>query len=173
MTTETLVAADAAQEGVDPAAFRATMRMIPTPVTIVTAAGPDGAPLGLTIGSFVSVSLEPTLVSFCVMKSSFTWAAIRSQGRFAVNVLASDQATHCRNFSSAAADRFDHVTWSPGPHGLPLVEGSLAWLACEIDTVHEAGDHDLVIGRVLAVESSRDSDALVFVRGGFAAPASL
>ncbi|MEV8518072.1 flavin reductase family protein [Dactylosporangium sp. NPDC051484] len=150
---------------VEPRLFRTVLGHFPTGVTVITAARADGSPAGLTIGSFFSVSLEPPLVGFCVGKSSTTWPLIRVTGAFCANVLAGDQGEVCRQLAQGGEDKFRGVAWDTAPTGSPRIDGVLAWIDCEIDTVHDAGDHEICIGRVRTLAVERDSTPYVFFRG--------
>src|SRR5689334_2631074 len=94
---------------IEPLLFRNVLGHFPTGVTVVAAADGSGAPVGLTIGSFFSVSLDPPLVGFCVGKSSSTWPIIRESGAFCANVLAGDQGEICAQLSRSAPDKFAGV----------------------------------------------------------------
>lgn len=149
----------------DSARFRQVLGHFPTGVTVITAQH-EQTPVGLAIGSFTSVSLEPPLVAFCPAKSSSSWPKIRAAGRFCVNILAEDQEDVCRAFASKADDKFEGLGWRKGASG-PVLSDVLAWIECEIDAIHEAGDHDIVIGRVLELEVEQESGPLIFYRGGY------
>lgn len=156
-------------DAIDPNEFRRVLGHYPTGVTIVTAAGPDG-PAGFAVGSFASVSLDPPLVSFCPDKSSTTWPAIEAAGSFAVNVLADDQADVCGRFASKDLDKFEGVAWHTEVTGAPILDDVLAWIDCETEVIHEAGDHWVVIGRVKALDVADDSRGpLLFFQGGYGA----
>lgn len=152
---------------VDPARFRHVLGHHPTGVTAVTAQT-DAGPVGLAIGSFSSISLDPPLVGFFATVSSFAWAGIRDAGAFTVNVLADDQEVVCRRFASSATDKFGGLDWHPGPVGAPRITGALAWIDCAVHDVHRTGDHDLCVGAVadLAVRSA-SAGPLLFFRGGY------
>ena len=150
----------------DAARFRQVLGHFPTGVTVVTAVNGD-TPVGLAVGSFTSVSLEPPLVAFCPAKSSSSWPKIREAGSFCVNILAESQEHVCRAFASKAADKFEGLGWRKGTRNVPVLADVLAWIVCEIDAVHEAGDHDIVVGRVLELEVEQESGPLVFYRGGY------
>jgi flavin reductase (DIM6/NTAB) family NADH-FMN oxidoreductase RutF len=152
---------------VDPALFRQVLGHFPTGVTAVTAIGPDGAPVGFSVGSFFSVSLEPALVGFCAGKESSAWPAIRAAGAFCVNVLAEDQESVSRQLATRGADRFDGLDWSAAPTGSPRLTGVLAWIDCDIDAVHDAGDHEICVGRVRDLGVEREGAPLVFFRSGY------
>lgn len=154
---------------IDPQIYRQVLGHFPTGVTVIT--GIDlGEPIGFTIGSFTSVSLDPALVGFLPMVDSDRWQRIRRSGAFCVNVLAADQAALCWNFSkSSITDPFEGVAWDPAPAtGSPRIAGSIAWIDCEIDDVVEAGDHHFVMGAVRElghVEAAHEPAPLLFYRG--------
>jgi len=139
---------------IEPRAYRDTLARYPTGVTIVTALGDDGWPIGMTIGTFTSVSLEPPLVGFLPAKSSGAWSQIAATGSFCVNVLRHDQHDLCGRFGGRHLERFEGVDWRAAPAtGSPLLPGVLAWVDCSIHDVADAGDHWFVMGRVLDFDS--------------------
>jgi len=152
---------------IDPARYRQVLGHFPTGVTVVTADHADG-PVGLAIGSFFSVSLDPALVGFLPSKSSSSWPKIRDTGAFCVNVLADDQEEVCRAFAGKEPDKFKGLGWKPSALGAPVLSDVLAWIECEIDAVHDAGDHEIVIGAVRELHVERETGPLVFFRGGYA-----
>jgi len=152
----------------DEATFRQVLGHFPTGVTVV--AGMDGKePVGLAVGSFFSLSLDPMLVGFCPDRSSTSWARMADSGRFCVNVLGAHQEDVCRAFASSGDDKFVGIGWKPAESGSPLIDGVLAWIDCEVDEVHAGGDHHIVVGRVLGMGVGDERDGpLVFYRGGYA-----
>ena len=157
--------------GFDGREFRRVLGHYPTGVTVVTVAGPDG-PAGLTIGSFTSVSMEPPLVSFCLGQGSFPWTHIRSSDSFCVNVLADDQVDLCAVFASTAEDRFRGVVTRMEATGAPVIEGCLAWIDCRMHGVYPVGDHDIVVGEVVALATADAAAAqthgpLLFFKGDY------
>ena len=157
------------REGLDARSFRKVMARFPTGVTVVTARAGEGAPMGLTVSAFTSVSLDPPLVLVCIDRGSDSHGGIVSAGSFAVNVLSSAQEAVARRFASdPAAGRFDQVAWRDGPGGAPILDGVAAWLSCAVEATHPGGDHTLVIGRVQAADVG-SGEALAFYRGAFGA----
>lgn len=158
--------------------FRTVLGHFPTGVTIVSGMD-DDRPVGFTIGSFTSVSLDPPLVGFLPMTNSATWEAIERGGAFCVNVLSRDQADLCWKFAKSGneSDRFDGVAWHAAPTGSPIIDRAVAWIDCTIEQVYEMGDHYFVLGRVTALEADANHDGngpfpLLFFKGtlgGFAA----
>lgn len=152
--------------GFDSAKFRQVLGHFPTGVTVVTAA-PASGPVGLAVGSFASVSLDPPLVAFFPDKRSTSWPRIEEAGSFCVNVLAEDQEEVCRRFASKSDDKFEGLGWRPAPSGAPILAGTLAWIDCDIHAVIDAGDHFYVTGAVRELEVEREGGPLLFFRGGY------
>ena len=153
--------------GIDQTEFRSVLGHFCTGVTVVT--GRDGDVLaGFACQSFAALSLDPPLVLFCPSRTSRTWPVLAAAGRFAVNVLAEHQEDVSAVFGARGEDKFASVDWQPGPSGAPLIEGALTWIDCELEAVHEAGDHYVVIGRVTALGAASDVRPLLFHRGRYA-----
>lgn len=150
---------------VDEARFREVLGHFATGVTIVTAME-DGAPVGFTCQAFTSLSLDPPMVALAPAKSSTSWPRIAKAGAFCVNILADSQEALCRSFAVSGGDKFAGVAWHVGAAGTPVLEGSLAWVECDLDAIHDAGDHELVVGRVRQLGVGRGAP-LVFYRAGF------
>lgn len=152
---------------IDPMEYRRTLGSYPTGVVIVTADAAEG-PVGLAIGSFTSVSLDPPLVGFLPDKGSTSWPKIAATGSFCVNVLAADQLSVCQAFASKGGDKYASVTWRTAATGAPVLEGVVAWMDCSIEDVAEAGDHWFVSGRIEAMAVERDDvGPLLFFRGRY------
>ncbi len=139
-----------------------------TGVTIVTAIHAD-EPVGFTCQSFGALSMDPPLVLLCPSKASTSWPKVAASGRFGVNVLANNQIELCRRFAVSGGDKFADVTWTAAKFsGAPKLAGTVSWLECEIVTVHEAGDHWIVVARVLDLATVTDQQPLTFFRGTLA-----
>jgi len=154
---------DAAFDG---ARFRQVLGHFPTGVTVIASLDGD-TPVGLAVGSFASVSLDPPLVLFCAAQSSSSWPRIREAGRFCVNILTENQKDVCRQFTTSKTNKFSGVGWKRSGLGSPLLDGVLAWIDCELEEVLGEGDHDVAIGRVRGLAVERESLPLVFYRGGY------
>ena len=150
----------------DEGRFRQVLGHFTTGVTVVTAAASDG-PVGLAVGSFASVSLDPALVAFFPKRESTSWPKIEASGHFCVNVLAEAQEDVCRRFASKGDDKFRGLGWHTAGSGAPILEGILAWIDCDIEGVTEAGDHYYVLGRVRDLAVVHDGAPLLFFRGGY------
>lgn len=156
--------------------FREVLGHHPTGVSLVTSLSEDGEPIGMVVGTFSSVSLDPPLVSFMPMKSSYTWSKMKPAKRFCINILAADQQQRCGEFMRAPAEeRFSGWSWDPSPHGLPILGDVIAWVECETVQEVEAGDHWIVLGEVASFGISRSAPPLLHFQGGYGrfAPKSL
>lgn len=118
----------------------------PTGVAAV-AALVDGGPAGIAASSFVSVSLDPPLVSICVARTSTTWPSLRTAERIGISVLSSQQEAAGRQLS-ARGDRFAELAWRATSAGAVLLRDASAWLDCSLEREITAGDHDIVLLRV-------------------------
>jgi len=159
---------------IDPRHFRNVLGHFPTGVTVVTGLDAAGAPHGITIGSFVSVSLDPPLVGFFPGIASKSWQAIAESGSFCVNILGAGQDELCWKFAKEPAavetSKFAGVDWTPSSTGSPILPGIVGSIDCKVEAVHETGDHLFVIGRVHDMSHADDVDnAMVFFRGKVAA----
>jgi flavin reductase (DIM6/NTAB) family NADH-FMN oxidoreductase RutF len=155
----------------DPAAFRSAMGCFPTGVTVVTTTTPGGGRYGTTVNAFTSVSLDPLLLLVCLRSGSRGLELVRSVGAFGVNVLAADQQALSRRFADprrpADSSAFDGVPIVVGTTGCPVLTGTAAWFECLVEHVQEAGDHAVVVGRVVTLHHRRDAEPLVFHAGGY------
>jgi flavin reductase (DIM6/NTAB) family NADH-FMN oxidoreductase RutF len=150
----------------DPASFRAAMGMLPTGVTIVTAAGPGG-PAGATANAVSSLSIEPMLMLACLDRGSRTLLAVQAANRFGVSVLRAGQEEIARGFATKepVAEKWQGVGWSERD-GLPAIDDALVFVACDLRDVIAGGDHVIVTGEVSALEAA-EGDPLVFHVGGY------
>jgi 3-hydroxy-9,10-secoandrosta-1,3,5(10)-triene-9,17-dione monooxygenase reductase component len=137
-----------------------------TGVTVITARDGDG-PVGFACQSFSSVSLDPPLVLFCVGRTSRSGGRVRDAGAFCVNVLSEDQRDLCDRFGSSRGARFDGLEYENSPDGVPLLPDVLVRVHAEVEDIHPAGDHDIVVGRVTGLESVRQQRPMIFFRGTF------
>ena len=151
---------------VDPAAFRRSMRHVPTAVAIVTTTV-AATPVGLTVGSFASVSLAPALVTFFVDKQSTTWPRMRHSDTFTINILGHGMGERCRSFSGKDADRFAGIPWNPSEDGDPILTEASVVFECTKHSTRWLGDHIQVVGEVQRLHLLREGLPLVYHRGAF------
>ncbi|MCW2985782.1 MAG: flavin reductase family protein [Conexibacter sp.] len=156
-----------APPAVDPARYRDVIGSFATGVAIVTAHGDDG-PAGLTTNAVTSLSLDPLQLLVCFDNASRTLPIVRQAGRFAVNVLRAGQEDLARLFASKAIaeEKFEAATHTVA-HGVPVLDDALAWIACDVEALHPAGDHTVGIGRVTHLSAEAGGDPLLFFRGRF------
>jgi (E)-2-((N-methylformamido)methylene)succinate hydrolase len=149
---------------IDPRAFRRALGSFLTGVTVVATLQEDGGPRGFTANSFTSVSLDPPLVLVCIAKTASSCPVFASAAHFSINVLAEHQASVSMLFASKAADKFAQTAWRRGPAGSPIIDGVTAWFDCYRHEVVDAGDHVILIGRVVGFEE-RPANPLGYCKG--------
>lgn len=149
--------------------LRNTVGCFATGVTVITARDEEGQPVGLTANSFTSVSLEPPLLLFSLGKSAGSFSAFGPQAPFAVHILGADQESLSSRFATPAPDKFAGLPTERWQTGVPILPGCLAVLECETHARHDAGDHVIVVGRVLQLAATGRGDPLLFFGGRYAA----
>jgi flavin reductase len=151
---------------VDASAFRKAMGSFPTGVTVVTVGSADGTMHGITVNSFSSVSLDPTLVLICLNRTSPGVGLIERVGAFVVNVLSAGQEVISRWFANryrpAGSTMFDGVSFEPGVTGCPVLVDAAASFDCRLRQSHRAGDHMIMLGEVIALIHRPELEPLVF-----------
>jgi flavin reductase (DIM6/NTAB) family NADH-FMN oxidoreductase RutF len=152
--------------------FRDAMAQLATGVSVICARASDGRYVGFTANSFNSVSLDPPLVVWTLAHKAANIATFVAAERYAINVLAHDQADLARRFSRPHADRFAGVPYRLGVSSAPLIEGCIAWFECRQHTQLKAGDHVLFVGEVEQCDF-RAASGLVFHHSRFAIPQPL
>lgn len=153
---------------IEPLSFREALGHYASGITVITSHTGD-EPIGFTCQSFYSVSMNPPLVSFSVMRSSASYPKIREAGRFAVNILSGEQVGISNQFARRGTDKWHGIEWQESPLGNPVIADSLHWLDCEIHDEHVAGDHVIVIGEVKALDLQKAGIAqpLLYFKGQY------
>lgn len=167
MTPMTPAPAQARTPSFSSAEFRAALGMFATGVTIVTARGPDGAPVGLTANSFNSVSLTPPLVLWSLSRRAGSMAAFSAGSHYAINILAADQHALAERFASKAVDRFAGVAWHEGAAGAPVIDGAVAVFECFNRSRYDEGDHVIFVGEVERCAHRAGAQPLIFHGGRY------
>jgi len=152
---------------IDQAGFRKTLSQFATGVAVVTARNADGSPIGMTMTSFNSLSLDPPLILFSVARRALSLNAMLAAKGYAVNVLARQQEHLSNQFAKTLGDKWSNVEYEIGHAQTPLLGGVLAHFECDPYASHDGGDHVLFIGRVVRFKALADSDPLVFFRGKY------
>lgn len=140
-----------------------------TGVTAVTSVH-EGRPVGFTCQSFSALSLDPQLALLSVQRSSTTWPLIRQEGRFVVNVLSAGQDSVALRLAQRGGDKFAEIAWTASASGMPLLDGGLAWVECELLDEIEAGDHHVVVAAVTDMGTAAAGEPLLYFRGDFVPP---
>ncbi len=146
--------------------FRHALATFATGVTVVTTMDEHDQPRGLTANSFTSVSLKPPLILVCLSKDAATCPVFSQSANFCVNVLSEDQQDICALFASPVKNRFGKTGWQCGQHGSPVMDGVISWFECERHDVIDAGDHIILLGRVLNHDFNSRSP-LVYCAGSY------
>ena len=151
---------------IDKRQFRDALGRFATGVAVITAKGPQDTPIGMTMSSFNSVSLDPPLVLFSVDRRAHSLSAILAAEGYAVNVLGANQQPLSDRFAQAGANKWAGVTHRGGHADAPLLDGAIAHFECAPHAIHDAGDHVMVLARVLRF-ASRDEAPLIFFGGRY------
>src|ERR1700732_2771191 len=151
---------------IDPRDFRNALGTYATGVTVITAAGADGKPSGLTCNSFASFSRNPPLVLWSLVIYSQSMSIFQNASHFAVNVLGTSQQALATKFATSAVDRFAGVEWTPGLGNAPILADSVANFQCRAANRYYGGDHVIFLGAVEAYSYNRQ-EPLLFARGGY------
>lgn len=152
---------------VDAMRYREVMGHYPTGVAVVTGTSPENTPVGMVVGTFTAVSLDPPLVAFMPTSTSGTFALMRNSPAFCINVLAHDQRELCGFMAVPRPGKFDEITWEPSPWGAPMLDDVVARIHGRIHEVIEAGDHLIVLLAVADMEIVRPVTPLLFFQGGY------
>lgn len=151
----------------DQIAFRNACGMFATGITIVTTLRPDGEPIGMTVNSFASVSLDPPLILWSVGEHAYSYDVFKNTDYFAVHILRKDQEVLSNLFASRGEDKFGGIEWSLGEFGSPILSEYAACFQCKTEHIYPGGDHKIIVGRVMTFEDRGDQEALLFFRGRY------
>ncbi|MEP1536207.1 MAG: flavin reductase family protein [Paracoccaceae bacterium] len=155
------------EQGIDPRELRNVLGCFATGVCVVTTVGDEGRPVGMTINSFSSVSLDPPLVLWSIGLNTPSRSAFQSHGSFAIHIMSDAAKDTSLKFARPSDEKFKGVDWKKGINGVPVLNDALAVLECKIENQIIAGDHEIFIGRVLRIDQN-DGEPLLFHKGGFA-----
>lgn len=134
------------------ATYKAVMRNYPTGVAIVTTVTEHGEPVGLTVNSFASVSIDPILILWSIDKNVSSYDLFTKTEQFAVHILAADQEELAMRFATKGTDRFRDGAWERSASGLPILADVAGVLHCKTYQTIEVGDHTTLIGEVVAID---------------------
>lgn len=153
---------------IDARKFRNALGNFATGICVVTTARCDALPIGMTINSFASVSLEPPLVLWSIQNSSDCLRAFTESDRFAINVLASDQENLSQQYAMRGGHELTPAHYSLGRTGSPVLKGALNTFECKVWARYPGGDHQIIVGEVLELKSRPTGRPLVFHQGKYA-----
>jgi flavin reductase (DIM6/NTAB) family NADH-FMN oxidoreductase RutF len=148
--------------------LRQVMGHFATGVTIITTLTKAGQMHGLTANAFTSVSLEPPLLLISVDKKAESWPAFEESRVFTINILADDQEGLSRRFAVSGGNKFEGVAYRIGANGVPILDGTLAYIECTLYAAYDGGDHSIYLGEIQQAEI-HEGKPLVFYRGGYRA----
>ncbi|HLO77340.1 MAG TPA: flavin reductase family protein [Magnetospirillum sp.] len=153
---------------VDQRSFRKALGCFASGVTVITTQHPETeAPVGVTVSAFSSLSLEPPLVLFCLGNKTSSMEAYKKSGHFAVNILSESQRDLSIRFASRSEDKWAGVKWERGLAGVPLLNGCLTSLECQLVNVMDGGDHQVFIGEVKNLTHQEGGSPLIYFRGAY------
>jgi len=155
-----------AQPHFDARDYRKALGHFPTGVAVITALDVHGARVGMTVNSFVSVSLSPPIILWCIARSTPSYLAFARANYFAVNILAHGQQALSNRFARPSDDKFAGVPCRRGLDGVPLIEGCAAHLECSLHERHVVGDHDIIFGHVQQFTCA-GAEPLAFAMSGY------
>ncbi|MFF1695127.1 flavin reductase family protein [Streptomyces sp. NPDC058257] len=150
-----------------PDLLRSVFRQHAAGVAVITAQGPAG-PVGFTATSLVSVSAEPPMLSFGIGTGASSWPAVSEAEHVGVHILGEHQLDLATTFARSGADRFGAGTrWYEGPEGVPVLDGTLAWLVCKVAARVPAGDHRIVLAEAVLGDPAGAGRPLLYHQGRF------
>ncbi|MEQ9329131.1 MAG: flavin reductase family protein [Rhodospirillales bacterium] len=152
---------------IDPVELRNVLGCFATGVAVVTTLGIDGGPVGMTVNSFSSVSLDPPQILWSLALKAPSRPAFRAHPGFAVNIMPAEAKEETLQFARPSEDKFRGIDWRPGLHGVPVLACAIATLECATDRIIESGDHEIYIGGVHSIGRTGGMP-LIFHQGRFA-----
>ncbi|MBD8005168.1 flavin reductase family protein [Bacillus norwichensis] len=144
--------------------FRNTLGHFATGVTVITTTnGMEN--IGLTANAFSSVSLEPPLILVCIDKKARSIEAFKKGRPFVVNILQQEQEAECWGFAKQGQDKFARANYTISEDGVPVLQGNLATIECNVEELIEGGDHYIITGKVKKANYDKEKNPLLFFRG--------
>lgn len=151
----------------DKRALREALGWYATGVAVVTSVAADGRPLGLTVNSFSSVSLDPPLVLFSLDRGAFSLPEFVAAGHFAINILSEDQRDLSTVFARPLADKWSGLAYDRWQTGSPILRDTLASFECRTEATYDGGDHLIFLGRVMRLDHRKGGRPLLYFRGAY------
>lgn len=151
----------------DTRAYRSALGNFATGVAVATTLSADAARIGITVNSFTSVSLTPPLILISVGQSNLSFPQFQRCRHFAVNVLSVDQRAIAQRFAVKAEDKWRDIAVRAGAFGSPILDDALAVFECKVERRNKAGDHTILLGRIVGFHSRTHGEPLIFYRGAY------
>ncbi|MDP6969282.1 MAG: flavin reductase family protein, partial [Gammaproteobacteria bacterium] len=152
---------------IDAREFRNALASFATGVTVITCLDANGKPVGATASSFNSVSMDPPLILWSITKTANSADAFINAKEFVVNVLSTEQIDLSNQFSRSNSDKFKGVETATGIGQVPMLAGSVTCFQCKSWATYDGGDHEIIVGEVVAMDTNND-EGLIFYRGDYA-----
>ena len=143
--------------------FKSALSRFASGITIITTADNSGTPVGLTVTAFSSLSLHPPMVLVCIDKSANSYPSMTLKSHFVVNILAEDQEQLSLVFASRSLqDRFSNIRFRLNAHNVPVLDGCLAYLECQVENSYEGGDHTIFVASVVNASNQEGNPLLYY-----------
>lgn len=152
---------------IDPRKLRDVLGQFATGVTVMTTQGDNGAPVGITVNSFASVSLDPPLIVWSIGLNSPSLGAFRRHSAFAINIMCADSKELALNFARPSENKFANINWTAGLDDVPVLDDAAAVIQCRVETRVAGGDHEIYVGRVFDFHNAEKAP-LLYHKGNFA-----
>lgn len=149
--------------------FRDALGTFSTGITVVTTTHNNSKPVGITVNSFTSVSLDPPLVLWCLDNDAESYNIYATCKNFAVHILHQDQEEISKLFATKYSSKFTNLEWHSGEFGSPILNDFFTCFQCETETTYAGGDHLILLGRVKSFETHKDRPPLVYHGGNYQA----
>jgi flavin reductase (DIM6/NTAB) family NADH-FMN oxidoreductase RutF len=147
--------------------FKKTLGQFVTGVSVITTLDQDAQPVGITINSLTSLSLEPALILFCIKKESHLIDIIKHHQAFALNILTLDQSDISNMFALNATNKWEKTPFSYHENGLPILDDTQATITCSVYQMLDGGDHMIIIGQVSDLAYNTSKSPLVYFQGQY------
>lgn len=148
--------------------FKDVMSLWATGISVITTIDEEGKEYGFTANSFTSVSLDPMLVSFCIVSTSPTLLQIEKSQKFAISILSDLQEDIAKHFATSRQDKFKDINYKNCPETkCPYLENALGWLECTVQHQYPGGDHDIFVGEVIGLSLNPAKKPLIYFNRGY------
>ena len=152
---------------IDQIGFRNALGTFATGITVITTTNSKKEPVGITVNSFTSVSLEPPLILWCLDKNADSYEDFVNCNSFAVHVLHEDQEAISHNFAIKSNNKFAELEWENGEFGSPILNDFSTCFQCETEERYAGGDHIILLGRIMSIQTRQGKEPLIYHAGSY------